>query len=183
MAKYGFSGGMPETKILILYALCSLTLPIPMSQLLEVVTVDEGVDYFVFCQALNETVNSAHVLTADKKGVPCYSISPRGYEVSTLMEGQLSNALKMAVRRAAKVAESRAERDSFVITEAFTRSGMPGIMCELTDGHDAMLHIEIMLGSDAQGNIAAKNFCRDAERIYSKVLDILLDTTGAVSDD
>ncbi len=175
MARYGFHGDMPETKILVLYALCHVNTPVSMGHLAEIVMVDEGVDYFYYCQALSEMCDTAHVLTNEQDGQTHYSISPRGYEVSGLMENQLSASLKMAVRQAAQMFTNRVEQDSFINTEAFTRGGLPMVCCELTDGTDPILHIELMIAEQAQGATIAKNFRAKSEKIYNEVLKILLD--------
>lgn len=175
MARYGFRGGVPETKILALYALSCLTMPVTTDRLSELVMIDEGVDYFHYCQALNEMVESAHVLTNDENGQTYYSISPRGYEVSELMDNQLPFTLKTAIRQGSQMMERNIERDAFINTEAFTRGGIPSVCCVLTDGADPVLHIELMVGEKSTCGTIAKNFRRNADKIYEKVLKILLD--------
>ena len=176
MARYGFHGEIPETKILILYALNCLSMPVTTDRLAELVMIDEGVDYFNYCQALGEMAESAHVLVSAASGQTFYSISPRGYEVSELMDNQLSFSLKTAIRQGARMIEESVERDSFITTEAFRRGGIPCVCCELTDGADPVLHIELMLNDTSQGAAIARNFRKNAEGIYERVLKILLET-------
>ncbi|MCL2080745.1 MAG: DUF4364 family protein [Oscillospiraceae bacterium] len=173
MARYGFRGAVPETKILVLYALSCLTMPVTTDRLAEIVMIDEGVDYFHCCQALAEMVDSAHVLTNEESGQTYYSISPRGYEVSELMDNQLAFTLKMAIRQSSQMLERNVERDAFISTEAFTRGGVPSVCCVLTDGADPVLHIELMVTDQSTCGMIAKNFRRNADKIYEKLLKIL----------
>lgn len=173
MARYGFHGEVPETKILILYALGCLTTPVTTDRLAELAMLDEGVDYFNYCQALSEMVESAHVIATTAEGQTYYSISPRGYEVSELMDNQLGFALKAAIRQGAQMIEKSVERDSFITTEAFRRGGIPCILCELTDGTDPILHIELMLNDTAQGSLIARNFRKNAEAVYDRLIEML----------
>ena len=175
MARYGFTGGMPETKILLLYALSFIPLPVTLENILEVVTLDERVDYFVLCQALYEMVDSGHVIASDENNVKGFTISPRGYEAGALMDNQLPAAFKTVVRRAAHMLNDRVERDKLVTTEAFIRGGLPAICCEMTDGTDPILHIELMLGDASQGVQIAKNFKKSAEKIYNRILEIMME--------
>ncbi|MCL1820372.1 MAG: DUF4364 family protein [Oscillospiraceae bacterium] len=174
MARYGFRGAVPETKILTLYALSCLTVPVTTDRLADIITIDEGVDYFNYCQALSEMVESAHVLTNEEKGQTYYSISPRGYEVSELMDKQLPFTLKTAVRQGAQMFERNVERDAFISTEAFSRGGVPSVCCVLTDGADPVLHIELMAPDRPTCGLIAKNFRKNADTIYEKILEILI---------
>jgi hypothetical protein len=176
LARYGFHGEVPETKILVLYALNCLSMPVTTDSLAELAMTDEGVDYFHYCQALAEMADSGHVISsANDRGEIVYSISPRGYEVSELMDNQLGFALKTALKRGAQMLETSVERDTFITANTFQRGGVPGALCQLTDGTDTVLNIEIMLNDKSQGSSIVRNFRKNAEDIYEQVLKILLE--------
>ena len=175
MARYGFHGEMPETKILVLYALNCLSMPVTTDTLAELAMTDEDVDYFHYCQALAEMADSGHVISAvNDRGETVYSISPRGYEVSELMDNQLNFALKTALKRGAQMLEKSVERDAFITANTFIRGGVPCVSCQLSDGTDTVLHIEMMLNDKSQASAIARNFRKNAEGVYERVLQILL---------
>ena len=174
MARYGFTGGMPETKILLLHALSFIPLPVTLEHLLEVVMLDERVDYFVLCQALHEMVISGHVMDSEDNGKKNYSISPRGYEACDALNSQLPASLKTVVHREARMLNDRLEREKLVTTETFTRGGLPSICCQMTDGSDPILHVEIMLSDVSQGVQISKNFKKNAEKLYNQIYQLLM---------
>ncbi len=71
MPRYGFIHDKLDIKFLVLYLLSRTQAPIDFVTLTDLAMCDEGVDYFLFTQAVSELVESEHLLVEGER----YSIT------------------------------------------------------------------------------------------------------------
>ena len=74
MARPGFIHGKLDIKLLILYLMARVAAPIDFATLTDLSLCDDGVDYFLFAEAVPELVDSAHL---SREG-ELYSITEKG---------------------------------------------------------------------------------------------------------
>ena len=86
MARPGFIHDPLDIKLLVLYVMSRVSAPVDFSTLTALALQDDGMDYFLFAQAVEELVASGHLSLADDG---LYSITDKGCDNSAVMENSL----------------------------------------------------------------------------------------------
>ena len=99
MARYGFIHDKLDIKFLILYLMARVVAPIDFPTLTDLTMCDGGVDYFEFAEAVNELVETGHLVLEDDR----YAITEKGRRDGAACESSLQGRAPgiQAQRRAA----------------------------------------------------------------------------------
>ena len=79
MARHGFIHDKLDIKLLILYFMSRVAAPVDFATVTGLTLCDDGIDYFLFAEALSELVGTGH-LTLEKE---LYAITDKGRAYST----------------------------------------------------------------------------------------------------
>ena len=172
MARHGFIHDKLDNKFLILYFMARVAAPVDFATLTGLTMCDDGIDYFVFAEAVSELVESGHLTLEDD----LYAITEKGRENGAACESSLPYSVKRKcsahlvklngiLRRNAQV---RAE------IEARPEGGFTARMFLDDDGGN-LFQLEFFCGSQEQAARLAENFKAEPERIYNEVLSALLE--------
>ncbi|MCL2748056.1 MAG: DUF4364 family protein [Oscillospiraceae bacterium] len=175
MPRYGFNGELTEMKIFLLFIMRHIPDPIALDEMGEATLIDDNMNYFLFCQGVEELANSGLLLVEkDSKGRDVYTLSPRGFETLLPVERALPVALRRAGQENALRVLSRMRLQSRVKTEVWMREGEHMVRLALTDGLDPILRIEVVCGSREKASQMCKYFSENAETIFDGVMKTLL---------
>ena len=176
MKSIGYIRSPEDIKFLILYAMCHLTEPLTMPDISEVVLwTDDGFGYFDFTENFFQLVTSGHI--AEKHGAngPFYQITEFGQTTALAFQKRLPSSVREHAEKSALGVMRRHARNSQIATSVTGRPPSLDLHLRLGDDREALLGIDLLVASDAQASIIARNFRANAEKIYSEILRILTD--------
>jgi len=169
MERFGFIHEKLDIKILILFILRRLPGFVEPETLLEICQCDGGIGYFDYSDCLSELVETGHV----EHGEEGYRITAKGERNADAVEGSLPYSVRT---KAEKLIEPEAERlrRAAMIT-AKHKMGDNGCVCRLAvgDGVGELIDLSLLCADEAQAKRMEKNFRRNAEGYYQKILEIL----------
>ncbi len=165
---------MLEIKILVCYTLSSIDMPITRNQLCDSLQQTGIVNYFDANTAIDELLENGSIIESELAGTKILSASEKGKNSARELEGTLLPGVRERVVKAAlNIAKrARSERENNVkITEA-------------DNGYDVTLEIENMgvrffsltlnVPDKLQAEQLAEGFLNDPGKLYSKVIDTLI---------
>lgn len=170
-----------DMKFLILYILDVIGEPIPNEILLQAVQSDPLADYFSYASSLRELSEDGFV-TEDEKGFTITAEGKRNFDA-------LGRVLPFSVRRDAQNAATRAiaaaRRDELISTSTKKVEGKNHFTTRLSlnDGLDEILSLSLLTVSAEQGAGLERNFEKNAEEIYKRILMVLLDDYAPKPED
>ena len=178
MARVGFIHDKLDIKLLILYFMSRVAAPVDFATVTGLTLCDDGIDYFLFAEALSELVGTGH-LTLEKE---LYAITDKGRADSTACESSLPFSVKRkCIAQLAKL-NGILRRNAQVRAETASRpDGGFTVRMFLDDEGGNLLTLELFCGSQEQADRLAKNFKAEPERIYNEVLTALLSPGGGES--
>ena len=178
MARHGFIHDKLDIKLLILYFMSRVAAPVDFATVTGLTLCDDGIDYFLFAEALSELVGTGH-LTLEKE---LYAITDKGRADSTACESSLPFSVKRkCIAQLAKL-NGILRRNAQVRAETASRpDGGFTVRMFLDDEGGNLLTLELFCGSQEQADRLAKNFKAEPERIYNEVLTALLSPGGGES--
>ena len=170
MARYGFPGGETAMKFVLLYTLRHSLFRPNREELTEVAFLDDNMDYFQFCDALDALVQGRQVaLSEDAR----YEITEQGAQNADIIASEVPAALRAAIDAQIAPRNERARRDSCLHTETLTRRGEHYALLSLSDGHRPILKLEILAAGKEQAEQLCAKFRKDAESIYGEIWSIM----------
>lgn len=173
MARYGFSGKKLDMKKLILFTMKIFPGPVSRQTLFEIVTMDENADYFLFADGLAELLETGHLIPTEQG----LEISSRGAEVAAITEKDLPAALRRSALSEIESRRAQGLRDDCVTVSQRVDGGVLYVDGALTDGAAPLMRLSLLVGSPQQAALLERSFRKNAETLYVKILEFLLEHT------
>lgn len=171
MARYGFIHDKLDIKLLILYFMSRVAAPVDFATITGLTLCDDGIDYFLFAEALAELVDTGH-LTLENE---LYAITEKGRVNSAACESSLPFSVKRKCSAHLVKLNGILRRNAQVRAEVQPRAdGGFSVRMFLDDTDGNLLTLELFCASQEQADRLAANFKAEPERIYNEVLSALL---------
>ena len=173
MAGRGFIHDKLEIKFLILYIAARVIEPIPFDTVLDLTMCDDAIDYFDFSECLTDLVKTEH-LTLSKDGL--YAITEKGLRNSKICESSLPYSVRLRCDKNLDVWNRKLRRKSQVRASWDQRSnGTYTVKMALDDDMGSVMDLRLMVPREDMAKLLADRFQKAPEKIYSCIMDILLE--------
>lgn len=178
MPRHGFIHDPLDVKLLILYIMSRVAGPIDFATLTDLTLCDDGVDYFLFAQAVDQLIESGH-LEKDVGGL--YTVTEKGRANSGVMESSLPTVIRGRCDRALARLNAALRRDAQVTAQVVEEAeGRCRVELGLSDDAGPLLRLALAVPSQAQGRQIAQRFRDHPEESFNAILAYLLqDKEGA----
>ena len=182
MAPKGFIQDKLEIKFLILYLAARVIEPVPFDTMLDLTLCDDAIDYFDFSDCLTE-LGGREKLTVDEKS-GFYSIAEKGRRNSEIGETSLPYSIRLrcdknltrcnrALRRKNQVKSATELRPNGTYTAALSHD----------DDMGNIMHLKLMVPREDMGKLLAARFRRAPEKLYSQIIDLLLNAPDSDNEE
>lgn len=176
MPRFGFIHDKLDIKFLVLYLMARVETPIDFATLTDLSMCDEGVDYFLFSQAVSELVESEH-LQLDSE---LYSITEKGRKNGSACESSLPYSIRQkcdqnisklnaVLREAAQirsVVTPRPENDGFTVRMI------------LDDNEGNLMTLDLYSPTQEQADNLSQTFRANPERVYRSILTAFINNNS-----
>lgn len=170
--RFGFIQNELDLKVLILYLLRHISLPVPKDDLLEVtLACDEGIGYFEFAECLSDLVRTQHIAEKEE----CYTVTAKGKANGEAAESSLPYSVRIRATAEAAALSQILSRDSMITTshEMRQRGGFT-VKLALSDGVGSVISMDVLCGDDSEAKTIEDNFRKNAEKLYGRIIELLL---------
>jgi hypothetical protein len=168
----GFVQDKLEIKFLILYILARVIEPIPFDTVLDLTMCDDAIDYFDFSECLQDLVKTEH-LTLSEDGL--YAITDKGRRNSKICESSLAYSVRLRCDKNLEDWNRKLRRNSQVRAAYAQRpNGTYTVKLNLDDDMGSVMELSLMVVREDMAKAVAARFRQAPERIYSQILNILL---------
>ena len=171
LARFGFIHGKLDIKLLILYILARVSAPIDFATLTDLCMCDEGVDYFLYAEAVPELLDSGHI-TQDQEH---YAITDKGRRVCADGESSLSPVIRQ------RCDQRLAPLNAALKRQAQVRGHVEALPVEtyrvhlnLDDDHGSLFSLSLLASTREDGEQIVRRFVDYPDRIYNGILGVLL---------
>ena len=173
MAGRGFIHDKLEIKFLILYIAARVIEPIPFDTVLDLTMCDDAIDYFDFSECLNDLVKTEH-LTLSPEGL--YAITDKGLRNSPSCESSLPYSVRLRCDKNIAVWNRKLRRKSQVRASTEKRAnGTYTVRLSLDDDMGSVMDLKLMVIREDMAKVLSERFRKDPEKLYSKIMDLLLE--------
>lgn len=172
MPRYGFIHDKLDIKFLILYLMARTEGAINFATLTDLSMCDEGVDYFLFSQAVSELVDSEHLQLTDD----FYSITEKGRKNGAVCESSLPFSVRQRCDHNLAKLNAKLRLEAQVRAEILPRDNNGfTVRLILDDNQDNLMTLELYSPSQEQADRLAASFRARPDQIYRTILTSLSD--------
>lgn len=170
--RFGFIHDKLDIKILILYILRRLPEPVTLDTLSELTLCDEGIGYFDFAECVSELVATEHIKTDGHT----YSLTDKGIKNSDITENSLPFSVRVKAEKGASDLRFMMNRKSMITSShSIRRKGGYTVDLSLSDGISDIISLKLFAVSQAQAQSLEDGFSKNAEGIYNKIIQMILE--------
>ena len=168
----GFVHEPLDMKVLILYIMARVAAPIDYDTLTDLSLCDGGIDFFLFAQAVEQLVDSEH-LVRDDEGL--YAITPKGRTNGGIMESSISGVVRDRCDKALAKVNAILRRNAQITAQvAEDGPGRCHVELGLSDDVGPIFSLRLIAPSPQQGQDMAQHFRKHPEDVFNTILSCLL---------
>lgn len=171
--RHGFIHEKIDIKILILFIMNRLSDYVAHDTLLDIVVgCDDGISYFEIGECVADLCETEHIVEKDNR----YLITDKGRENGSIMESNIPYSVRVKAERATTSLADLQKRSSMISATHSTRShGGYKVSLSMSDGVGPVMNIELFVADEKMTSVIEKRFTENAEHIYNRLLDSLLE--------
>ena len=168
---------LAENKILILYTLNKINKDIAEDNLFKIISSINDINYFYFGQTLSDLAQSRLVDSYTKDKDTIYRITSEGKNALSLTKDILPGIVKLKADNIFKQELSSIEEESSVVAEYTPKNENDyKIKCKIVENNETIFEVCTFAGSRDNAKKIVDNWNKNANTIFPKILDLLLNS-------
>ena len=167
--------GLAESKVLILYLLNKLQDGIKSDNLYKIVSSANNMNYFSFQELLTDLIESNFVGSFTKDEDTIVKITSDGQNALSLTKSLLPGILKLKADTVFKEELANIAEQSSIITEYIPKDEKNyTVKCKIVEKNETIFEVATFAGSRDRAKQISDNWKNNANDLYPKIIDILL---------
>jgi len=177
MSGLGFVRSELEIKTLTLHVLDYVKISVTFDELMQMVFVDDAINYFNFADYLNGMLETGHVEINSDTGIDRYSITKKGMRDIVHIRSSVPGSVLRKAEKAADSVRKEIIRKSLVNVKVVEEGDIFRAVCSLSDDSGEIFSFSMTAMTRESAKKLTANFYKHAERIYNEFLRAMLDTS------
>ena len=168
---------LAENKLIILFLLYQMDMPMSTAQLIDFAVGGEYMDYFSFQQYIAQLAEAGMVESStSESNSTTYSITTEGEEAVRIFSPSITYSLRTAICKYVLDNKKRIKREFEVVANYFYKAENDYIVkCGIYDEDMALMEISVSVVSKEQAKVIKRNWKEHVTDLYGKILSNLLD--------
>jgi len=175
MERRGFIHDMLDVKVLILYVMSLVEMPVSAQTIYELCLQDDCLSYMDVQQAIPQMVETGHL---HRVGEGLFAITEKGRETETMTTDSIAFPVRHRAKSAVEKLNHDARKEQFIQTELREcENGECIVSMRLNDLHGQLMHLELTMPSRLQAKRVEAAYRKNPDMIYQSVIVGLLEET------
>ena len=168
MERRGFIHDMLDVKVLILYVMSMVEMPVTAQTIYELCLQDDCLSYMDVQQAIPQMVDTGHL---QRVGDDLFVITEKGRDTEQLTTDSIAFPVRHRAKTAVEHLNHTARQEQFIHTELREcENGEYVAVMQLDDHHGRLMHLELTMPSRLQAKRVEEAYRRNPDMIYQSVI-------------
>ncbi|AGC67771.1 hypothetical protein Cst_c07670 [Thermoclostridium stercorarium subsp. stercorarium DSM 8532] len=163
-----------EKKILILYFLKIIEIPIGSMQFVRIMQENRLMNYFYMQQYLSELIEEGLVTVDKKEGISYYTITDKGLWVLNMFESILPAGLKKLLKDSISEIKNRIHAETMITADYYPEGDGYTVVCKIRENDFSLIEIKLAAGTKEDARNICKNWTEFPQEIYVEILDAII---------
>lgn len=165
---------LAESKLIILYLLYQLDMPISTTQIVEFAVDGEYMDFFSFQQYIHELVDSKLLDSFVENNNTFYSLTYEGEQTLLYFTKQIPESKRNSILAYVRKNKKRIKREFEVVSNYFYNGENDYVVkCGVYEDDLTLMEINVSVASKEQAKLVRKNWKTNVTKLYSTILQSL----------
>lgn len=173
----GFVRSELEIKTLTLYVLNHINMPVSFDELIQMVFVDDAINYFNFADYLSGMVKTEHVALSTDTGMDKYTITKKGIRDLTAIKSSVPGSVLRKAEKACDKVREEISRKNLIKVEVVEDGEAFRAVGSLSDDTGEVFSFSMTAASREGAKSITASFYKNAERIYNDFLRSVLEAS------
>lgn len=167
---------LAECKLILLYILYQMDMPMSATQLIEFAIDGEYMDYFSFNQYMKELVKNDLVECTYENNNIFYNLTAEGEQTLLFFSKQLPESKRNNILKYVRKNKQQIRRDFQVVSNYFYNGENDYMVrCGVYENDTTLIELNLSVVTKEQAKLVRKNWKQNVSQLYITVLSSLLD--------
>ncbi|WP_250277757.1 DUF4364 family protein [[Clostridium] colinum] len=168
------SSQLAESKLIIMYMLHKINLPMSLSYIQEFALTYEYMDYFSLSNYLSELAESEYIIKNVEHNKTTYTISKKGYKTLNLFENLIPNYIKEKINEYVALNKNQIKKELDIVANFTENNNEYTVKCAVYENKMPLMEISLKVASKKYANTICDNWKKDASKYYLSFMKTLL---------
>ncbi|MBP3886860.1 MAG: DUF4364 family protein [Cellulosilyticum sp.] len=161
-------------KLIILYLLAQVKMPLSISQITQIILERGYTDYFSLQQYLTELESSSFILVSKQNHSSYFEINERGSQTLDFFSSRIPEFIRKELDSFIEKNWRKLKSELDIYTEYTpTKENEYVVHCKVTENQSTLIDLSLNVGSKKQAIELCNNWKENASTLYGEILDIL----------
>ena len=169
---------LAEHKLILLYILDKIDIPMNNSEITQFVLENNYMNYFLIQQYLSELIESKFIKIIIVNGKECYRVSKLGKDTLNYFINRIPNSLKKKIDNKYKKRKEDLIKESQITATYFKKDESQYIVnLKVIENNITLFNLSLNVVSNKQAKKICENWKRKPDFIYERIIDLLINET------
>lgn len=170
----GSSRELAENKLILLYVIDKLSIPVNNLQITKIILENRFMNYFLLQQFLNELCESSFLSSNETDGKTFYKITASGKQTLSYFINLIPIGIKKRIDDSFAYLKKRIKNETYITADYTPENENEYIVsCKVCEDDFSLIDLDIMVGTKADARLICENWKKHSQQIYSEIIESL----------
>lgn len=178
MNSLGSSTEIVQNKLIIMYIMDRLSMPVSNSNITTLVLETRLMNYFMFQQCFNELLDGMHIkpskIKSDESGIGGFIITPTGKKALQYFINLISPGIRKQLDNMLPAAKKQIENEMLISADFIPESENKfTVVCRIGEKEFPLIELKAAVGTRKDARAVCDSWVKHSSEIYSEIIDSL----------
>lgn len=174
MTSLGNNRELAENKIILLYILDKINMPISNLQITKLILENKFMNYFMLQQILDDLCNSSLLSSSVSDNKTFYSITDKGKTTLSYFPGLIPPGIKVLIDNNISPIKQNIRNETLVTADYTPESENEFIVtCKVNEDNFTLMDLKVTVGTKNDARTICDNWNKHSQAIYAEIIESL----------
>lgn len=162
-----------SNKLIILYILNKLEMPVSQMQLMKIILENRYMNYFTFQEIVKGLLETSFISSTQNEYSEIYTITDLGIKSLNFFEERIPRGIRKYLDNNTTQLKSSVLTDSFILANIIEENNEFVVNCKISENEFSLINIHLTVGTRADAQLICNNWKKSSGQIYAEIIDSL----------